>query len=212
MITSKHCAGYHWYHWYNYSSWNCEWRGDSWWWVAPITMPLCAAFLAFSSSKSSEISRHSMGNSVVHERGVSNHEGHRRISDVLDNTIWRGGYQSSSGTRALVHGLYHEHLASQKERAGNYEGAAAERARAQQQHEVLERSNFGKALEMLEEVEKYSGWSIGRWRHQFWDGPALAQTCRETWAKPCQAKHRRGVQFAWTRWLYRHSQFEWLSG
>jgi len=72
-----------------------------------------------------------MGNSVVHERGVSNHEGHRRISDVLDNTIWRGGYQSSSGTRALVHGLYHEHLASQKERAGNYEGAAAERARAQ---------------------------------------------------------------------------------
>lgn len=123
-------------------------------------MPLCAAFLAFSSSKSSEISRHSMGNSVVHERGVSNHEGHRRISDVLDNTIWRGGYQSSSGTRALVHGLYHEHLASQKERAGNYEGAAAERARAQQQHEVLERSNFGKTLatlEKLEEIDRHIG-------------------------------------------------------
>ena len=87
---------------------------------------------------------------------------------------------------------------------GNYEGAAAERARAQQQHEVLERSNFGKTLatlEKLEEIDRHIGWSIGRWRHQFWDGPALAQTCRETWARPCQAKHRRGVQFAWTRWL-----------
>lgn len=108
-----------------------------------------------SHRKSSEISRHSMGNSVVHERGVSNHEGHRRISDVLDNTIWRGGYQSSSGTRALVHGVYHEHLANQKEQAGNYEGAAAERARAQQQHEVLERSNYWKAFEKAEESDKW---------------------------------------------------------
>ena len=100
-----------------------------------------------------------MGNSVVHERGVSNHEGHRRVSDALDKTIWRGGYQSSSGTRALVHGVYHEHVASQKERAGNHEGAAAERARAQQQREVLERSTFGKAvaaLEKLENVDRYS--------------------------------------------------------
>ena len=98
-----------------------------------------------------------MGNSVVHEHGVSNHEGHRRVSDVLDNTIWRGGYQSTSGTRALVHGVYHEHVASQKERAGNHEGAAAERARAQQQREVLERSTFGKALAAFKNMEDVGG-------------------------------------------------------
>eukprot|EP00928_Gymnodinium_smaydae_P093195 TRINITY_DN77236_c0_g1_i1.p3 TRINITY_DN77236_c0_g1~~TRINITY_DN77236_c0_g1_i1.p3 ORF type:complete len:102 (-),score=24.80 TRINITY_DN77236_c0_g1_i1:24-329(-) len=93
--------------------------------------------------------------SVAHETGVSNHAGHRSISDVADKTIWRGGYNSTSGSRAMVHGLYHAHVGEQKAKAGNEEGAKAEFARARQQAEVFEKSTFGKVVKSMAEAEKY---------------------------------------------------------
>mmetsp|Transcript_4896 Transcript_4896/g.13320 ORF Transcript_4896/g.13320 Transcript_4896/m.13320 type:complete len:101 (+) Transcript_4896:69-371(+) len=93
--------------------------------------------------------------SVAHEAGVSNHAGHRAISDRLDSALWPGGYQSTSGSRAMVHGVYHLHVAEQKERAGNAEGAAAERARAAQQAAVYKASTFKKAVDAMQEMEKW---------------------------------------------------------
>ncbi len=43
------------------------------------------------------------------------------------------GYKDSS-IRAYIHGLYHDHVANQKEKHGNYEVAATERKRAQEQY------------------------------------------------------------------------------
>ena len=93
-------------------------------------------------------------NSVSHETGVSNHAGHRSISDALDSTIWRGGYQSESGSRAMAHSIYHSHVAAQKESVGNAAGAASERARAEQQAEVFHKSTFGKVVKSMAEAER----------------------------------------------------------
>jgi len=60
-----------------------------------------------------------MGGGQSTEEGVSNHSGCRAISDRLDATLFRGGYQNESGTRAVLHGVYHEGKAIQKKMAGN---------------------------------------------------------------------------------------------
>ncbi|CAJ1357301.1 unnamed protein product [Effrenium voratum] len=95
--------------------------------------------------------------SVVQERGVSNHSGHRSISNALDATVWSGGYQSTSGSRALCHGVYHQIVADKKLNAGNREGYEAEMQRARQQAEVFEGSSFKRALDGMMEAEKWGG-------------------------------------------------------
>ena len=68
--------------------------------------------------------------SELDEKGVSNNSFYRGISNILDKIP---GFKDSS-IRAYIHGLYHDHVANQKEKHGNYEGAAAERKRAQEQY------------------------------------------------------------------------------
>ena len=64
------------------------------------------------------------------EKGVSNNSFYRGISNILDKIP---GFKDSS-IRAYIHGLYHDHVANQKEKHGNYEVAATERKRAQEQY------------------------------------------------------------------------------
>ena len=64
------------------------------------------------------------------EKGVSNNSFFRFISDGLDLIP----FFKDSGIRANIHGAYHDYVADQKEKRGNYEGAAAERRRAQEQY------------------------------------------------------------------------------
>ena len=54
--------------------------------------------------------------SELDEKGVSNNSFYRGISNILDKIP---GYKDSS-IRAYIHGLYHEHVANQKEKNGNY--------------------------------------------------------------------------------------------
>ena len=70
------------------------------------------------------------GGGIGHEKGVSNHSGHRSISDKLDATVWNDGYKDTSVTRAAVHGTYHGAVGAYKIAQGNSEGAAAEFSRA----------------------------------------------------------------------------------
>ena len=65
------------------------------------------------------------------EKGVSNNRFFRGISDMLDSFP---GFKGSR-IRAQIHGLYHDYVATRKEKRGNPEGAKAERRRAQQQYE-----------------------------------------------------------------------------
>lgn len=65
------------------------------------------------------------------EKGVSNNAGWRGVSDALD----RIPNFKESATRAEIHAVYHDWKGDQKEKAGNHEGAAAERARAQEQRD-----------------------------------------------------------------------------
>ena len=65
-------------------------------------------------------------NSIVNEKGVSNNKIYRGISDGLDKIP---GFKDSA-LRADIHAVYHDHVANKKEKAGNHEGAAAERNRA----------------------------------------------------------------------------------
>ena len=69
--------------------------------------------------------------SELDEKGVSNNQFFRAISNVLDSIP---GFKDSS-LRANIHGVYHDIVAEQKEKHGNPEGAAAERKRAQEQYE-----------------------------------------------------------------------------
>ena len=78
-----------------------------------------------------------MGGGQSTEEGVSNHPAARAVSDQLDATLFRGGYQNESGTRAVVHGVYHEGVAIQNKMAGNDRGYDAERTRAKEQWHVL---------------------------------------------------------------------------
>lgn len=71
-----------------------------------------------------------MGNEAQ-EKGVSNNGFFRKISNGLDAIP---GFKDSA-TRAWVHGKYHDHVGNQKEKAGNKEGAEAERKRAQEQYQ-----------------------------------------------------------------------------
>lgn len=68
-----------------------------------------------------------MGNTQneSHETGVSNNKTNRAISDALDAIP---GFKNSK-LRAQIHDNYHEKRAKEKEKEGNYEGAAAERSR-----------------------------------------------------------------------------------
>ena len=74
-----------------------------------------------------------MGGGQSSEKGVSNRPGFRAVSDRLDATVFPGGYRNESGTRAVLHGVYHEGVAIQKKMAGNDRGYDAERDRAKQQ-------------------------------------------------------------------------------
>eukprot|EP01023_Acetabularia_acetabulum_P048799 TRINITY_DN5171_c0_g1_i2.p3 TRINITY_DN5171_c0_g1~~TRINITY_DN5171_c0_g1_i2.p3 ORF type:complete len:148 (-),score=21.86 TRINITY_DN5171_c0_g1_i2:271-690(-) len=79
-----------------------------------------------------------------HNKGVSNDETMRGVSDALDDTFWQNGYKEESMSRAAVHACYHSYVGYKKEFAGNLEGAAAERKRAQEQ-----------AAKMVENAKKH---------------------------------------------------------
>eukprot|EP00347_Sterkiella_histriomuscorum_P010715 403375200 len=72
-----------------------------------------------------------MGGDQSRESGVSNNGFFRGVSNTLDAVP----AFKDSGTRAYIHGKYHDRVADQKEAAGNHAGAAAERNRAQQQYQ-----------------------------------------------------------------------------
>ena len=63
---------------------------------------------------------------MENEKGVSNHQGHRRISDRLDNM----GLSNHPRVRGFVHGVYHDAVGCYKSIRGNKEGAQAEHNRA----------------------------------------------------------------------------------
>ncbi len=71
------------------------------------------------------------------EKGVSNNKFFRGISNALDKIP---GFKDSS-LRANIHGKYHEHVANQKEKRGNHEGAEAERRRAKEQYDKARKSS-----------------------------------------------------------------------
>lgn len=72
-----------------------------------------------------------MESGIGGEKGVSNHAGHRSISDKLDQKMgWEGGYKETSGTRGFIHGTYHSSIGLYKGIRGNFEGAGAEFKRA----------------------------------------------------------------------------------
>ena len=74
--------------------------------------------------------------SELNEKGVSNNRFFRKISNALDKIP---GFKDSR-TRAIIHGMYHEHVANNKEKHGNHEGAEAERRRAKEQYDKAIRS------------------------------------------------------------------------
>ena len=77
--------------------------------------------------------------SELDEKGVSNNSFFRGISNALD---YIPGFKHSSLT-ANIHGMFHDHVANQKEKHGNHEGAAAERKRAQEQYDKARRGSPG---------------------------------------------------------------------
>ena len=66
---------------------------------------------------------------ILSEKGVSNHQGHRQISDWCDDH----GLKEHQDTRALLHGMYHEFVGAAKFVTGNTQGAVAEWQRASEQ-------------------------------------------------------------------------------
>ena len=64
------------------------------------------------------------------EIGVSNNSFFRGKSNALDCIP---GFKDSS-LWANIHGWYHDKVADEKEKSGNYEGATAERKRDQEQY------------------------------------------------------------------------------
>jgi len=70
----------------------------------------------------------------MNEKGVSNHPGMRSISDRLDNMMgWTEERKETSGTRGLIHGVYHTGIGVGKYLYRNPEGAHAEWNRACEQ-------------------------------------------------------------------------------
>ena len=74
--------------------------------------------------------------SEFEEKGVSNNRFFRLISNILDSIP----FFKDSSLRANIHGIYHDYVAIQKEIRGNYEGAEAERKRAQEQYNKARKS------------------------------------------------------------------------
>ena len=61
--------------------------------------------------------------------GVSNNQGHRAVSDKLDDAY----FKDHPTQRAVVHAAYHAAAGAAKAVCGNFDGAQAEMARAGQQ-------------------------------------------------------------------------------
>lgn len=70
----------------------------------------------------------------MNEKGVSNNKEMRSVSDWLDGKMgWSGDRKEGSGTRGIIHGVYHGAIGAGKYLNGNKEGANAEWNRAGEQ-------------------------------------------------------------------------------
>jgi len=78
---------------------------------------------------------------IAEEKGVSNHETHRKISDTLDKIP---GFKESK-TRNKIHEYYHNAVGKYKELNGNKDGAKKEYKRADEHRNLSKKkSNEGK--------------------------------------------------------------------
>lgn len=94
---------------------------------------------------------------AAHDAGVSNHAGHRAISDVVSTAACGRGATRAPPAAApcCTECVPPPRRRAEGARAGNAEGAAAERARAAQQAAVYEASTFKKAVDAMQEMEKW---------------------------------------------------------
>lgn len=79
---------------------------------------------------------------MMKEKGLSNDPFFRRISDYLDDKMdWKNEKQEQSGTRGLLHGMYHTMIGTLKYLANNSEGSSTEYSRAKIQFRRMKRSS-----------------------------------------------------------------------
>ena len=72
----------------------------------------------------------------LNEKGVSNNQDIRKISDAIDK-VMKWDTNKDSKTRAIIHGIYHSGIGIAKKVTGNDEGAQKEFDRAKEQFEKL---------------------------------------------------------------------------